>query len=656
MSSRNKPALILQTYLEKEKYNVSLYEQGATVHGYEEVPFSFTEINRISAEINRVINKACEIGSQSGGFCAELKKSGAYLYHKLLSANIKEALARAPNTDLQIILDEDLVFIPWELLYDGQQFFCLKFNLGRGIKTRRPSNSLKYKRIKKPARMLVVADPCGTLPSARHEAAVIRTQFSGDCPAMQISTKTKDITLGFIQKNLREYDVVHFAGHTQYDRDDRRRSGWVMKDGIWTIEEIKKVSSDEPMPALIFSNSCQSAYESAEVYQSRPEEQVFGLADAFLLGGVRFFLGTIWKVSDEDAGLFAREFYKYISEGSTIGAALKQSRLSSIEKLGDDNMVWASYILYGEPNRPMVEDDAGPPGKKLINRLVHMAPLVSGILFSVVCGIVLFLNSSKLNTVNIEKERNNVRQKYEVEGLGKTFDYIRQTRNPHSLKEQYLMNILLSDIYALSSDYSQSIEAAGKALASAQKMRDKEKVEQAEFFLADKIKEKALHSAVFFSQEAFPAEEFHQAVKLYEKLATGQTRLSKQAYAYKGSGDIYKIKNENHLALSYYQKAIDALHKKKSIDPQERSYLANIHMDMARLYLKGERDFDKSMDHLQSMVQVIQAPEKEGQLSSFERNILSSKYAILLQDLSDSGFKSSSFYKKAETIYYRLKL
>lgn len=654
MMSRHKPALILQTNLEKDKYNVSLYEQGATVHSYEEVPFSVSEINRISTDINRVFNKACELGRHSNGFCVELKKLGGNLYQKILSARIKEIISQAENIDLQIIMDEDLVFIPWELLYDGQQFFCLKFNLGRGVKTRRPANSLKYRRIKKPARMLVMADPCGTLPSARKEAAIIREQFPGKRPAMQISTKTKDITKSFIQRNLREYDVIHFAGHTKHHPTERGKSGLVMKDGIMTIEELKKLNPQEPMPALIFSNSCQSAYDTADVYQSQPGEQVFGLADAFLLGGVRFFLGTLWNISDEDGSLFAKEFYKYISEGSTIGSAVRQSRLASFEGRGEDNMVWASYILYGEPNRPLIADDHAYPGKLVINRLAQKAPLLGGIFLCVVSGVLLFMNSSELSAANIEKERITIHQKYEAEGLGKTFDYIRQTWNSRSTKDQFLQNIFLADVYALSSDYEQSLEAAQNALTAANQMRNKEKVEQAEFFLADKIKEKGLHLAVFFSQQGLSDDEFHKAIKLYEKQAVGQTDLSKQAYAYKGIGDIYKTRNEYPLTLEYYQKAIEVLNKKKIINPQERASLANMQIDMARLYLEGDRNFEKAMDHLQNMGHLIRISGPKDQITPFDRHILLNKYQLLLQHLADTGFKSSSFYKKAEAHYRQL--
>jgi tetratricopeptide (TPR) repeat protein len=443
------------------------------------------------------------------------------------------------------------------------------------------------------------------LPSARKEAVIIREQFPGNRPALQISTKTKDITLSFIQRNLRDYDVIHFAGHTKHHPTDRAKSGLVMKDGLLTIEDLKNLNPQEPMPSLVFSNSCQSAYDTADVYQSQPGEQVFGLADAFLLGGVRFFLGTLWKISDEDGGLFAREFYKYISEGSTIGSALRQARLASIERLGEDNMVWASYVLYGEPNRPIISDDHVFPGKQVINRLAKKAPLLGGIFLCVISGILIFMNSSELSAANIEKERTTIRQKYESEGLGKTFDYIRQTWNGRSAKDRYLQNIFLADVYALSSDYEQSLEAAQNALTAANQMRNKEKTAQAEFFLADKIKEKGLHLAIFFSLQKLPDDEFHQAIKLYEKQAARQTDLSKQAYAYKGIGDIYKTRNEYLLTLEYYQKAIDVLNKKKIINPQERASLANMQIDMARLYLEGDRNFEKAMDHLQSMGQLI---------------------------------------------------
>jgi tetratricopeptide (TPR) repeat protein len=103
------------------------------------------------------------------------------------------------------------------------------------------------------------------------------------------------------------------------------------------------------MPALIFSNACQSARTEEWSIEENFHDEIFGLANAFALAGVKHYVGTFWEILDEPSRRFAIEFYRNLFAGMTIGEAVKAARLTLIKKYGEETIVWASYLLYGDP-------------------------------------------------------------------------------------------------------------------------------------------------------------------------------------------------------------------------------------------------------------------------------------------------------------------
>ena len=72
-----------------------------------------------------------------------------------------------------------------------------------------------------------------------------------------------------MKKNLRDYDVVHYAGHGDYHSDNPAESGWLLKDGRLKASEISAMGGLQPMPSLVFSNACQTG-QTGEWRDSRP--------------------------------------------------------------------------------------------------------------------------------------------------------------------------------------------------------------------------------------------------------------------------------------------------------------------------------------------------------------------------------------------------
>jgi CHAT domain-containing protein len=85
-----------------------------------------------------------------------------------------------------------------------------------------------------------------------------------------------------------------------------------------------------------------------------------GLSRAFLEAGARTVVGTLWSIRDDHAARFFGWFYRELSRGETVGAALNTARRAAIEA-GLPASVWSSVIAIGDGRLAI----AGPIGSTI---------------------------------------------------------------------------------------------------------------------------------------------------------------------------------------------------------------------------------------------------------------------------------------------------
>jgi hypothetical protein len=147
----------------------------------------------------------------------------------------------------------------------------------------------------------------------------------------------------------------------------------LLKDARLKAAEISAMGGLQPMPSLVFSNACQSGHSGEWRIKEEDEQQIFGLANAYLLSGVQHYIGTFWEILDEPSSQFAKLFYGSLSQGESVGEAVRKAREKLIEAHGEETIVWAGYMLYGDPTfafnpaekeeeleQPVVQDIASP--------------------------------------------------------------------------------------------------------------------------------------------------------------------------------------------------------------------------------------------------------------------------------------------------------
>jgi tetratricopeptide (TPR) repeat protein/CHAT domain-containing protein len=346
-------ALVLEILKQGQQLAVSIFEKeeiASTIKHYSQLSLPWIEINELCKEVTSILNRADENGNLRTDLMNNLKKTSQLLWDQLLTRGVKERLKTTKILDLVLSIDEELINIPWELLFDGKDFLCLKFNVGRLIRTKGKLNPPHYRSLPVKLKMLILANPTNDLKSAYLEGVHTKNQFDKRRNEISIDFKSTNIDTLYVKRNLRDYDIVHFAGHCEYDPGDPRSSGWVLSDGKFSVMDILSLGESLSLPSLVFSNACHSAEAASDFLDMDYQARAYSLASAFLFSGVRHYIGTIQKIEDPVSLIFATEFYTHLISGKSVGECIRLGRLRLVNEYGIGAISWANYLLYGDPN------------------------------------------------------------------------------------------------------------------------------------------------------------------------------------------------------------------------------------------------------------------------------------------------------------------
>ncbi len=327
-------------------------ENGACFYRLEKSPISAIEnisldtelFNRINSEIKKLTKLSSK--AETRDLDEELKKLGQLLFEQFVPKNTKTLLRSSETGDLILRLEEPFLEIPWEIAFDGNSFIGNKFRIGRNIlrtsldEITQTGESIQEKRV---ISILIIADPTETLSGASEEAHELcdlldrYAEFQVEIIAGKEYAKKIEIL-----KEIRNFDCVHFAGHSVSSSDNPNENGWKLSDGFLTPEEIR--NNGNP-PKLIFSNSCSSAsISSSEICTGN-----LGLGGSFLMAGATHYIGTLWVIHDNSSVKFAEFFYSKLVSGVSVGEALHYAKNQSIALQPKHAFIWASYVHYGDP-------------------------------------------------------------------------------------------------------------------------------------------------------------------------------------------------------------------------------------------------------------------------------------------------------------------
>ncbi|MBE9143844.1 CHAT domain-containing protein [Planktothrix mougeotii] len=140
------------------------------------------------------------------------------------------------------------------------------------------------------------------LPVADIESEFVSLRFDHPTRLSEEETTLEKVSQGLKQN----YQVLHFAGHGNYNTNDPKSSMLFLKGSDrLTLEEIIQPNYCLNSYQLVCLAACETAVAGNQTILS----EYVGLASGFLMQQVDHVLGTLWAVESLTCSLFVIEFY-----------------------------------------------------------------------------------------------------------------------------------------------------------------------------------------------------------------------------------------------------------------------------------------------------------------------------------------------------------
>ncbi len=346
--------VFLDIFREEDRIKVSVQDEAGletqTLHHYEHKVIDWDHLYRDCAELFQVMNAYNQDGRLAERSLRELRRLGGVLMDELFPPDTKEQLFASRAQNMVIRIENGLVQVPWELLHDGEQFFCRRWNMGRLVRTHQKVYKTSHRELRLPLSMILIADPRGDLPAAYKEGVLVRDMLDAESEKIGADLISHCVEARTVKGLFKDYDIFHYAGHADFVSQEPSQSGLLLKDGKVTAGEIIGMSGGRGVPSLVFVNGCRSGQtEEWSRLSAGSGQGIFGLANAFLVAGTRHYVGTFREVQDKLSSRFAERFYTELLAGQAVGRCIRQAREEIIQDAGEDAIVWATYMLYGDP-------------------------------------------------------------------------------------------------------------------------------------------------------------------------------------------------------------------------------------------------------------------------------------------------------------------
>ncbi len=297
------------------------------------------------------------------------KDFGAHLFTKLFNQRLYAALrsfidtAQSEGAYVRIRLDltdvPELGSLPWEYLYDT--------NLNHFYATSIKTPIVRYLSVGNPVEPLIAQEPLRILVviSQPSDASPLNVEkewedLNNEVRKMDEAGKIKlellpDATIDALQRVLMErfqdrpFHVFHFIGHGVFDTE-AREGKLLFKDNQGRAQPLSGVELGEELRDWSFRLAVINACEGARI---SPSDSYTGMAQSLIRQtGIPAVVAMQYEITDTSAIKFTPRFYKSITEGYPIDAALTLARkaLSSLKTNYQDYAEWGSPVLYLRAN------------------------------------------------------------------------------------------------------------------------------------------------------------------------------------------------------------------------------------------------------------------------------------------------------------------
>jgi hypothetical protein len=282
----------------------------------------------------------------------------------LLADAVKEKLGADPSvTHLIFEYDPLMNGVPFDCMFLWDDFAGYRYATGRLLRSHKQLQQATRQPAGLPYRGYGIVNPDGTLK----EVAAAYASFYG---AWITGPSRKQIdfsrvcapggtTPDDIVSAWSNHDFVNVICHHEYNGADPQKSGYVLQaaaggglPGVFAAKELLNLGAGCLPPFLVFSIACESGITRGWE-ASWPDDRLYGMVDVALRIGIRHYIGSIIEIPATRSPDVLKPFYDALSEGYSVGEALRQARLAfrraRQNPLDGGTILGLAFVLYGAP-------------------------------------------------------------------------------------------------------------------------------------------------------------------------------------------------------------------------------------------------------------------------------------------------------------------
>jgi CHAT domain-containing protein len=303
------------------------------------------ELNRRIADLRMALTKPS----------VDPRPAALAMYRTLLEP-IAADLDRAQAHTLVLSLTDNLRYIPFAALYDGQHYLVERYAVAQILASAKPNADATHNPWQVSAfGMTRAAPPLDPLKGVREELeSIVRVQGTSKGVLPGTISLDADFSRAHLEAALRgQQRVVHIGSHFVLDNSgDEEKSYLLLGDtNHLTLSEISNM--DFSGVEQLTLSACNTANGGGK---DENGIEVEGMASAVARQGAASVLASLWPVSDESTAALMHAFYQGRSAGAglTRAQALQQAQLSLLRGPAANAgasyahpFFWAPFIIMG---------------------------------------------------------------------------------------------------------------------------------------------------------------------------------------------------------------------------------------------------------------------------------------------------------------------